>query len=181
MKIKPRTNLFLILSTISIFGGMALLLTLAHAQEGQTETNSNTPEFLAIQHSESGSMSKINTTTYSLHLNDLSNKIILFSNRPDRIVVTQSIQDFIGNWTGGQDSFQKDPPNAALIVLTENKKQDIFEIELLNPKYDKDQNMLKYNFTFLGNATLSDSPTNLGKSVLLIDSVSGWPLQYSGN
>jgi len=51
----------------------------------------------------------------------------------------------------------------------------------LNPKYDKDENMLKYNFTFLGNATLSDSSTKLGKSVLIIDSVSGWPLQYSGD
>ena len=57
-------------------------------------------------------------------------------------MVTQSIPDFIGNWTAGQDSFRKDPPNAALVVLTKIKSR-IYQIELLNPKYEKDENMLR--------------------------------------
>jgi len=151
---------------------MSLLLTLGYAQEGQTETSSELPEFLAIQHAQSGTISEINSTTYSLQLNDLSDKTILFSNRPDRIVATQSIQDFIGNWTSGQDSFQLDPPNAALVVLTADQEDDTFEIELFNPKYEKDEKRLSYDFTFLGNATTtaSDLPKGLGKSVLIIDS-----------
>jgi hypothetical protein len=98
-------------------------------------------------------------------------------------VVTQSIPDFIGNWTAGQNSFRKDPPNAALVVLTENQKQDIYQIELLNPKYEKDENMLKYDFTFLGNVTFPDLPAKFAKSVLVIDSTGTEeiPLQYSGD
>jgi hypothetical protein len=107
----------------------------------------------------------------------------LFSDRPNRIVATQSTQDFIGNWTAGQDSFQVDPPNAAIVVLTDDQEDDVFEIELSNPVYDQDKKSLRYDFSILGNVTSpSDLPDNLGKSVLVIDSSeSEWPLQYSGN
>jgi len=44
------------------------------------------------------SISEINETAYSLELNDVSDKTILFSDRPDRIVKTTSTLDFIGNW-----------------------------------------------------------------------------------
>ena len=130
-------------------------------------------EFLFIQHAESGSISRINSTTYSLQLGDLSDRTVLFSNRPDRIVATQSIQDFIGNWTSAQDRFQVDPPNAALVILDSGQKEDIFEIELFNPKYEKDGKILRYDITFLGNATVPDLPDKLGKSVLVIDGIAG--------
>ena len=171
-----------IISIISVFTGMSLLMTGAAAQQGQTETNIESPQFLAILHAQSGSISEINSTSYALQLNDLSNKTILFSDRPNRIIVTQSIQDFIGNWTSGDDSFQVDPPNAAL-VLTEDQEVDVFEIELFNPRYDNNEKTIRYDFTILGNATSSsDLPDNLGESVLIIDSSeSKWPLSYSGN
>lgn len=82
-----------------------------------------------IQHAAWGSVSEINSTSYSLQLDDLSDKIILFSDRPTRIVQTQTIDDFIGNWTSGQDSFQANPHNAALVVLIDDSEQDVFEIE----------------------------------------------------
>ena len=112
----------------------------------------------------------------------MTNKTILFSDRPNRIILTQSIQDFIGNWTSGDDSFQVDPPNAAL-VLTEDQEVDVYEIELFNPRYDNNEKTIRYDFTILGNATSSsDLPDNLGESVLIIDSSeSKWPLSYSGN
>lgn len=59
----------------------------------------------------------------------------------------QSIDDFIGNWSSASDSFQADPPNAALVLLA-GGKEDVFEIELLNSHYDRDENRLSYNFTF---------------------------------
>ena len=67
------------------------------------------------------------------------------------IVVTQTTQDFVGNWTNGEDSFQVDPPNAALVVLTENQEDDVFEIELFNPIYDEDEKAIRYDFRVLGN------------------------------
>jgi hypothetical protein len=107
----------------------------------------------------------------------------LFSDRPNRIVVTQTIQDFVGNWTSGEDSFQVDPPNAALVVFTEDREDDVFEIELLNPLFDENEKTIRYDFSVLENGSSSTGlPTNLGRSVLIIDSSeSKWPLQYSGD
>ena len=101
----------------------------------------------------------------------------------NRIVVTETTQDFVGNWTSGEDSFQVNPPNAALVILTDDQEDDVFEIELFNPTYDEDENAIRYDFRVLGNATSSpDLPPYLGKSVLIIDSSeSKWPLQYSGD
>lgn len=55
-----------------------------YAQQGQTETSIEMPQFLAIQYAQSGTISKINSTTFLLQLNDLADKLILFSDRPDR-------------------------------------------------------------------------------------------------
>lgn len=79
----------------------------------------------------------------------------MFSDRPNRIVVTETTQDFVGNWTSGEDSFQIDPPNAALVVLADDQEDDVFEIELFNPTFDEDENAIRYEFNVLGNATSS--------------------------
>jgi len=182
MKIHNTRVIFSMLSTISVFVGISLLMTEVFAQQGETGTNIESPQFLAIQHAQSGTISDINSTSYTLQLNDLADKTILFSDRPNRIVVTETTRDFVGNWTSGEDSFQVNPPNAALVV-TDDQEDDVFEIELFNPTYDEDENAIRYDFSVLGNATSSpDLPPNLGKSVLIIDSSeSKWPLQYSGD
>lgn len=181
MNIHNTRIIFSMLSTISVFVGISLLMTV-FAQQGETGTKIESPQFLAIQHAQSGTISDINSTSYTLQLNDLADKTILFSDRPNRIVVTETTRDFVGNWTSGEDSFQVDPPNAAL-VLTDDQEDDVFEIELFNPTYNEDENAIRYDFSVLGNATSSpDLPSNLGKSVLIIDSSeSKWPLQYSGD
>ena len=183
MKILHTITIFLVLPIISVLALMSMFMIEIFAKV-QTETNIESPQFLAIQHAQSGTISQVNSTSYVLQLNDLANKTILFSDRPNRIVVTQTIQDFVGNWTSGEDSFQVDPPNAAL-VLTDDQEEDVFEIELLNPQYDNNENTIRYDFSVLGNenATSSrDLPANLGKSVLIIDSSEvKWPLSYSGN
>ncbi len=87
----------------------------------------------------------------------MADKTILFSDRPNRIVVTKTTQDFVGDWTSGEDSFQVHPPNAALVILTDDQEDDVFEIELFNTTYDEDENAIRYDFTVLGNATSSES------------------------
>ncbi|MDW0119482.1 MAG: hypothetical protein QOK88_08950 [Nitrososphaeraceae archaeon] len=168
-------NLFLLSLSLSIFLITSVVTIQISAQEDQGQTNSSIVKFLFIQHGESGSISKINSTTYSLQLNDLAENVILFSDRPNRIVDTQSIQEFIGNWTQGEDSFEIDPPNAALTFLEDdNQKIDALVIELYNIEYDEEQNILKYDFTFLDNTTaasLPDLPYKTGESILVIDSV----------
>jgi hypothetical protein len=58
-------------------------------------------EFLSIQNEQSGSISQINATAYTLELNNVANSTIVLSDRPERIVETVSTADFIGNWSTG--------------------------------------------------------------------------------
>ena len=89
----------MILSMLSVFV-IGTLNTVVNAQENMT--NSEEPKFFAIQHANSGSITEINDTAYSLELNDVSDKTILFSDRPDRIVISESTSDFTGNWSTGE-------------------------------------------------------------------------------
>jgi hypothetical protein len=157
---------------MSIFGISSFLPVPVDAQ---VQSDSKTINFLFVQDGESSSISKINSTSYSLQINGVDDEVIVFSDRPDRILQVNSIEDFTGNWTIGEDSFQQDPPNAALLLLEENnEKIDRFIIELYNINYDKDQKVLKYDFIFLDNSTatqLSDLPYNSGQTVLVIDAI----------
>lgn len=145
----------MLLSSLS-FLVIGTLTTIVYAQ-GENTTDAEEPKFFAIQHAQSGSISEINTTAYSLELNDLSDKTIFFSDRPDRIVKTISTSNYIGNWTTGEDSFSIDAPNAVLVV-DESEKQDNPIIELFNPIYGIDKKTLKYKVT-PDNATYIELPS----------------------
>lgn len=70
----------------------------------QTANNGNMTDlqFLFIQRAQSGPLSQINATAYTLELNNVSDSTILLSDRPERIVTTVSTNGFVGNWTAGQ-------------------------------------------------------------------------------
>jgi len=149
---------------------VSTLITSSYAQEENT-TTSEQPKFITIQHAQSGSISKVNATTNFLELNDVSNPI-LFSDRPDRIVKTESTQEFLDRWyDAGTDtennSFFLDPPNAALII-NDQEEQDIVIVELFEPAYDYDANILVYNFNYVNN-TVDKLPSEFGEATLVID------------
>ena len=102
-------------------------------------------------------------------MNNVSDKTILFSDRPARIVTSVNTSDFIGNWhwSVGPKSFNADPPNAALIVGDEGN-QDITIVELTNPVHDPTAKTLKYDVV-LENTTSTDIPNEFGQSTLVID------------
>ena len=128
-------------------------------------------KFLFIQSAQSGSVSEVNATTSTLELNDVSDKTILFSDRPDRIVGSANTTDFIGNWSIGENNFAVDPPNAVLILDDPEERQEFAVIELFNPEYDPEANTLKYDI-IAENATTTttiDLPTEFGQSTLVID------------
>ncbi|MDX1373830.1 MAG: hypothetical protein R3321_15250 [Nitrososphaeraceae archaeon] len=161
---KNNFSIPIFLSAISVFV-IAATSSTVYAQE--ENTTDNVPEFFAIQHAQSGSISEINETAYSLELNDISDKIILFSDRPDRIVKSISTSDFIGNWSTGEDSFALDAPNAVLVV-DEKDKQDIVVVELFSPIYDSDKKALKYDAT-PDNATSIYLEGEFGQTTIIID------------
>ena len=138
---------------------------------GQNSSMGNTTasEFTSIQTAKSGLLSKINGTVCTLELKNVSPQTILFSDRPDRIVETVSTDDFIGNWTVGQNSFAADAPNDVLIVedaLTGELKT--FIIESFNPVYEINTKTLTYTITGENGIAIS-LPGQLGPSILVID------------
>ena len=136
-----------------------------YAEENATDSKES--KFFVIQHAQSGSLSEINETAYSLELNEISDTTILFSDIPDRIVKSISTSDLVGNWTTGENSFVLDPPNAVLVV-DESEKQDIAIIELFNPVYGVDTKALKYD-TIPDNATSVDLQSEFGQTTMIID------------
>ena len=128
-------------------------------------------QFLFIQGAQSGSVSEVNATTSTLQLSNVSDKTILFSDRPDRIVGSANTTDFIGNWSIGANNFAVDPPNAVLVLDDEEQRQEIAVIELFNPEYDPEANTLRYDITAENATTTSiDLPGEFGQSTLVIDS-----------
>ena len=81
-----KKNLILInvLSTISIIA-ITTALNSSYAELNTTYTEKSI-EYFAVQHAQSGSISEINYTTYTLQLNDVSKQTIMSAERPDRIV-----------------------------------------------------------------------------------------------
>jgi hypothetical protein len=153
---------FILLSIVVV---LSSITSTVYAQENAAA--SEEPKFLALQHAQSGAISEINASTYTLELNEVSDKTILFSDRPDRIVTSISTSNFVGNWTEGKDSFAEDAPNAVLVV-DESEEQDTVVIELFNPVYDAKKNTLKYDVT-PDNTTFIELPIEFGRSTLVID------------
>ena len=151
---------------VGIVSTVMLSTTSVYGQENTTVER--VPKFFSIQHAQSGSLSEINETAYSLELNEVSDKTILFSDRPDRIVVSETTTDFIGNWSVGEDSFAVDAPNAVIVVNDNEGQQNTSIIELFDPIYDSNKQTLKYEAT-PDNATSIDLPDEFGQTTIVID------------
>ena len=96
------------------------------------------------------------------------NKTILFSDRPDRIVMSETTMNFIENWSVGEDSFSVNAPNAVIVVDEKEGQQNTAIIELFSPVYDVDKKTLKYEVT-PDNATSIELPREFGQSAMVID------------
>ena len=141
----PKFTLLTLLLTVSLILTIGNNITNNTVQSQEENTNaSEQPKFFAIQHANSGSIDEINTTGYSLELNEVSDKTILFSDRPDRIVMSVSTFDFIGNLSRGVEGYLTNPPNAILVVDEQDGKEDFVIVELFYSVYDVDKNVLKY-------------------------------------
>ena len=155
----------ILLSTLSIL----IVVSTSDSVYAQENTTSTEPKFFAIQHAQSGSLSEINETAYTLELNDVSDKTILFSDRPDRIVKSISTFDFIGNWSSGDDSFAVNAPNTVLVIDEQDGvQQDVAIVELFNPIYDTEKKTLKYEI-ITDNATSTELPSEFGQTTIVID------------
>ena len=134
--------------------GLAVMISLGLVISGcgkKTETTKpavnekeHTPSWLFVVQAESGKITQLtekeadNTEQakkkYTLTLSHTdTDHVIAFTDRPDRIVKYEPVKQLEGDWSKGNDSFKKNPPNAVLssagiehpvIVVLDSMKTD---------------------------------------------------------
>lgn len=117
---------------------------------------SKEPQFLYVLSAKSGSFEGSTLTLNNVPL------VIYFSDRPNRIAGHMSLMKFSKNWSKGDDSFEKDPPNAVLSIINENEN---FNTVLMLEDQRLKNGVLKYKVRLL-NGKL---PKVFGAASLFID------------
>ena len=120
---------------------------------------------------------------YSLTLDEVNPQIIYFSDRPDRITDHMTVEDFVNMWNIGDDSFESNPPNAAVTVLGAEESEDTIIVKLTNPVFDSEIMTLQYTAQILEDTSDGLSyfaehvdgtlPESFGDVALFIDPTKG--------
>lgn len=92
--------------------------------------HSSEPTLLFVQ-----SAQGVESSPGSLTLKGVSPTTIYFTDRPRREAGHSTTADFVAQWSEGNDSFAKDPPNATLSVLAGNEVENVV-VTLSNPRLD---------------------------------------------
>ena len=106
------------------------------------------PSYFFVIQAKQGTIETKNGKTYLVLKHDKDNlhHVIMFSDRPDRIVEIISDKELERMWKQGEDSFEKDPPNA---VLSYSIKKQL-------PKGKIDYEQAKAQIVILNGITVND-------------------------
>ncbi len=110
---------------------------------------------------------------YTLTLTGLPAQTVYFSDRPERIVGTQSTSDFLAALGFGEEN----PPNAALVTNTD-KGEDILVIELFNPVYTEGESESGATLTYDARILENYHETNLGGVAALQSALDAMPASF---
>ena len=173
-KHSQKSNFFattsLIIAVAVVVAAAILLGTKLSKQCPSSEIVSAEPTFLYVQTAHSGTLSAQQADGRRiLKLNNVSPTTVYFSDRPSRITGHESTAEFIAEWNSGEDSFEVNPPNAALDVV-ENDSQSIAIVELMKAKYDASTRVLEYEVVILDDKTDGNIPESFDEAALFIDS-----------
>ncbi len=109
-----------------------LFLLIIACFAGCTCKTSGKETFLYVLLSNDGEIRQVSDGSYELVLdNSAVEQLIAFSNRPVRIEKHITASEFHTVWEEGENSFQKDPPNATVII---NQNPQV--VELLSNSVD---------------------------------------------
>jgi hypothetical protein len=109
----------------------------------------------------------------SLTLGGVSPATIFFTDRPERVAGHVKVADFLKSWSEGADSFEKDPPNAVLSVLSEGEVKNVV-VEIRSPRLEGD------DLSFAAKIIQGDPPAAGGPVTLFIDGVVARALPGAG-
>ena len=161
MKAKKSLNLIVGLLLVVAFLGSVMVQTVA-AEEKATEKK---VEYLYVQTAHAVSF-KGNALT----LHGVNDSTLYFSDRPDRIAGHGTTEELVKEWTVGEDSFAKSPPNATLSILQSGDEEiENLVVVLQNPQLKGAD--LTYDIKVLDGKI----PAHGGANALFID-VIGRPL-----
>jgi hypothetical protein len=103
----------------------------------------------------------------------MSPSTVFISDRPARLAGHVPCHNFIQAWSNGDDSFQKDPPNAVLSSFVPNGEPKKVAITLQNPRFEGP------NLIYDVNILRGSAPEGMKEAVLFIDdirlSARSWP------
>ncbi len=113
-------------------------------------------------------------TATTLTLNQVSVHTLWFTDRPARKFGYTSTDKFAEKyWNEGKESFQKIPPNGALIDHTMQSdklhKIDAEVLELSHPQYDSTAHTMSYQVKYINNGKASAAAQNFTDVSLFID------------
>jgi hypothetical protein len=146
------------------------------------------PTMLFVQTYQSGSIAPVagSLGRYTLTLEAGTGQTVYFSDRPDRIVGSEStptVLEALGFWPDN-------PPNAALVVETAPGESDVAVVELFSPIYDPMNRAVTYEVGVLANWAsdldlgFTEAPTDLamlapifGNAQLFIDDCADMPME----
>lgn len=127
---------------------------LSSSAYADTRDNKNAVEWLFVITSKEGEIKKNVKGQYELRLKHAHiERVLAFSNRPNRIVKMISPQDFKKLWGDGKNSFEKDPPNAIAVF-----GQEKIAMKLMSVSLDKDKTVfvLKSDDDILRDVSMRD-------------------------
>jgi hypothetical protein len=139
-------------------------------------------EFLFVQSFASGSIVPVDgqSDLFTLRLDGTNPQTVFFSDRPERVFGLATTSAFLEGLGFSPD----DPPNAALVVTTEDGDEDVVIIELLDPVWDEASGALTYTVQMLSDYEESglayaalqqtdyDLPEQFGQGGLFVDGCS---------
>jgi hypothetical protein len=162
MKTKKKLILLVSVMLVSVFLG---LLVVQKASAEKKADDKKKVEYLYVQTAHA-----VTFHGNKMTLHGISPTTLFFSDRPERIVGHGTTEELVQEWTEGQDSFAKDPPNATLSILEsdEGEIEDVVVV-LQNPKLKGSQ--LTYTIKVLDGKV----PSHGGANALFIDII-GRPL-----
>ena len=125
---------------------MALMLQAGwSATKEKTKIDKKAPEFLFVISAKSGEIKQVGKNRYTLTMKHTDvDHVLMFSDRPYRIAKYITAKELASTWKVGINSFEKDPPNAALVV---HGFKHATVVELLGMDVRKSQ--VTYHFSFL--------------------------------
>ena len=140
----PLTRIAVSLSLVGLTCSLPMTLMAAtdeHAPATVTTHAKQKVSFLFVLRANNGVIAKTDGG-YTLTLKGMDDKVLYFSDRPVRKAGFITMTQFMSDWAAGKNSFQTNPPNAAIVhaALKTNEKgiAQAIPVELTNPVVSKD-------------------------------------------